>query len=232
MFLTNKYRIWYFQIIERAKFRDLPRRGTEGHHIIPRCAGGSNNPDNIARLTYREHFLVHWLLPKFTEGRLRYKMLSALWQMSRAPRQYARIAASWQYEIARIAVAEVTAARNIGNKYSVGRKWTNGQYESHRLMMLARKQTPTLESTRDKIRLARLGTTASEETKKKMSAIRTGKKHTEESKNKIGNGNKGKVRSLECRENLRNQKLGKKLSLETRQRMSASHLARKFQHQA
>jgi hypothetical protein len=39
----------------------------EGHHIIPKCLGGSGwatqyNHPNIVLLTAREHFLCHWLL--------------------------------------------------------------------------------------------------------------------------------------------------------------------------
>lgn len=32
------------------------------HHIIPQCMGGSNNPTNLTKLTYREHYLAHYLL--------------------------------------------------------------------------------------------------------------------------------------------------------------------------
>jgi hypothetical protein len=36
----------------------------EKHHIIPRCMGGTDEPENIVRLTAREHFVAHQLLVK------------------------------------------------------------------------------------------------------------------------------------------------------------------------
>ena len=37
---------------------------TENHHIIPKCVGGNNKKNNLVKLSYREHFLAHWLLCK------------------------------------------------------------------------------------------------------------------------------------------------------------------------
>jgi len=36
----------------------------EKHHIIPKCIGGTNNPENLIFLTARRHFMVHRLLTK------------------------------------------------------------------------------------------------------------------------------------------------------------------------
>ncbi len=57
----------YFQryvkfILSRPK-RDLSREdGFHIHHIVPKCVGGPNDPDNLIKLTYREHYLCHALL--------------------------------------------------------------------------------------------------------------------------------------------------------------------------
>lgn len=37
---------------------------TENHHVIPRCLGGTDEKENLVRLTAREHFLAHRLLLK------------------------------------------------------------------------------------------------------------------------------------------------------------------------
>lgn len=37
---------------------------TEVHHIVPKCLGGTNDLGNLVVLTYREHYLAHWLLTK------------------------------------------------------------------------------------------------------------------------------------------------------------------------
>ena len=72
------YQTIYDQIIDRARERNL-QGYKEKHHIIPKCLGGSNDRENLAELTAREHFIVHRLLceiyPK--NGKLAF----ALWRM-------------------------------------------------------------------------------------------------------------------------------------------------------
>jgi hypothetical protein len=48
----------------RCKANNLERESgaTETHHIIPRCRGGDNSPDNLVVLTLREHYVAHWML--------------------------------------------------------------------------------------------------------------------------------------------------------------------------
>jgi hypothetical protein len=80
MFINNKYKTWYFSIIENAKTR--PVNGyTERHHIIPRSLGGQDTIENLVSLTAREHFICHLLLSKITEGRNKDKMTAAVWGM-------------------------------------------------------------------------------------------------------------------------------------------------------
>lgn len=57
------YQKIYNQIIKRAQNRVLEGYG-ENHHILPRCLNGSDDKENIVRLTAREHFLCHWLLAR------------------------------------------------------------------------------------------------------------------------------------------------------------------------
>lgn len=57
------YQKIYDQIVERAKTREISEY-SEKHHIIPRCMGGTDDKKNLVKLTYREHFLCHWLLCK------------------------------------------------------------------------------------------------------------------------------------------------------------------------
>lgn len=57
------YQKIYDQIISRAQNRVL-EIGVyfEKHHKIPRCMGGDDSPENLVKLTAREHFICHWLL--------------------------------------------------------------------------------------------------------------------------------------------------------------------------
>jgi len=83
MYLQNKYSCWYYNIIDRAKSRDLSKDVyTEKHHIIPRSLGGNNKEANLVVLTAREHFICHLLLPKMCLGVHQSKMYGALWCMS------------------------------------------------------------------------------------------------------------------------------------------------------
>lgn len=41
---------------------------TEVHHIVPKCLGGSNDPENLTRLTAKEHFVAHRLLAKIHDS--------------------------------------------------------------------------------------------------------------------------------------------------------------------
>ena len=52
----------YNQLIERAIKRGSIEGYTELHHIKPKCLGGEDKLSNLVELTYREHFLAHWLL--------------------------------------------------------------------------------------------------------------------------------------------------------------------------
>jgi hypothetical protein len=102
--MMMKYLRWYDVIMERARTRTLDGY-SERHHILPRALGGSDDPDNLVVLTYREHFLAHWLLTKFTTGNDQRKMLHALWSMIRRSDLRIHLIAKWQYPIARRAAA-------------------------------------------------------------------------------------------------------------------------------
>lgn len=79
MYLLNKYTKCYYNIIERAKSRELPKEiYTEKHHIIPKSIGGNNSKNNLVKLTAREHFICHWLLTKMVNDDLIDKMRMAI----------------------------------------------------------------------------------------------------------------------------------------------------------
>lgn len=80
IFLINKYTKWYYNIIQNRK--NNPFFGyTEKHHIIPKSLGGSNEADNLIKLTAREHFICHLLLTKMTTDKNKQKMSYAIWRM-------------------------------------------------------------------------------------------------------------------------------------------------------
>lgn len=69
------YQKIYNQIIERAQNRQIEGY-VENHHIIPKCAGGTEEKNNMILLTAREHFICHRLLPEIypNNDKVRYAM--------------------------------------------------------------------------------------------------------------------------------------------------------------
>lgn len=102
----TKYQRWYDSIIDVAKYRIIPTCYTELHHIKPRSLGGADTPENLVRLTYREHFLVHWLLTKTCVGADLRRMQRALLAMTMQANGN-RIVSGWQFEAAKRAVRDI-----------------------------------------------------------------------------------------------------------------------------
>jgi hypothetical protein len=79
VYYNNKYTRCYYSIIEKAKSR-INEGYTEKHHIIPKsiCIDSEKKSSNIVRLTAREHYIVHLLLPKMVISKDHYhKMICA-----------------------------------------------------------------------------------------------------------------------------------------------------------
>lgn len=80
MFLDNKYTKIYYKIINRSIERKHLKERNDGfqtHHIIPRCFGGTDETNNLAVLTYKEHRVCHRLLIGMTTGANKHKMMYA-----------------------------------------------------------------------------------------------------------------------------------------------------------
>ncbi len=136
----DKYQRWYWQIIERAHGRKLDEY-RERHHVIPRALGGSDDIENLIDLTYREHFLVHWLLAKTTLGEGRNAMVAALHCMTFQREGRERIIASWQFEVAKRALKDEAIANKAVRKQIVRQKRkirrAAAQTEIHRVAEIA-----------------------------------------------------------------------------------------------
>lgn len=192
----NKYKNWHDQIITRAKQR-LLNVYFERHHIKPKSFGGKDSKGNVVKLTYREHFLIHWLLVKINRGEKKRKMWSALHFMI-AKGSKNRIINSWQYAIAQKANYEWQKNRKLSEQQIAHlRKLALGQRgkpkaNPHLIGNQHAKNMRHSDKTKEIIREANLGRKHSEEHNKKKSAgiklawkRRKGFKQTEETKNKI-----------------------------------------------
>ena len=54
----------------------------ENHHILPKSLGGNDLPNNLVKLSAREHFICHWLLTKmYSESSVEYKKMVLAFNM-------------------------------------------------------------------------------------------------------------------------------------------------------
>lgn len=63
---------------------------SECHHILPRCLGGSDDPENLIYLSYEEHFVAHKLLHEENPDN-RDLLLPLLFYNTYTPEEYAEL---------------------------------------------------------------------------------------------------------------------------------------------
>jgi hypothetical protein len=222
LFIQNKYYNWYYQIIDKARTKNYDGY-SEVHHIVPSALGGSDNPDNLVRLSFREHFLCHWILIKFVKDPIeKGKMSYALQRMTSINDVLTgkKIVASWQFEVAKRAAKDNMRGENHPN---YGKKFYNNGDKS--IQILDGEDIPEgfLPGMLPR----------SEEHRRKLSIIRRGQKHynngvkqirisaseeipegfvpgglpiSDETRRKISESNTGKKRSNETRRNMSDKK--------------------------
>lgn len=70
-FIDNKYTATYFKIIDSARQQKrIKKNGVQSHHIVPKCIGGTDDPNNLVLLTYKEHRVCHCLLIKMVDDKI------------------------------------------------------------------------------------------------------------------------------------------------------------------
>jgi len=96
--------------------------GYEVHHILPRSLGGTESFENKIKLTYRQHFICHWLLWKMFSGSDCEKMRNAFWLMANANSKRYNRTSSKVYSKLKIEFSKSRSERMRGNTFNVGRK--------------------------------------------------------------------------------------------------------------
>lgn len=112
------------QIITRAQQREAPLEHLEVHHIIPRSLGGKDVRTNLVSLTLREHFLIHKILIRLTNGIARRKMVNAFCFMAftKNNRNLQRPVSARDYEYARKICKEGMYTKERNEKISMARR--------------------------------------------------------------------------------------------------------------
>lgn len=173
----------YNSLIERAKTRILEGY-SESHHIIPKCRGGTDDENNLVKLTPEEHFLAHQLLIKmFPEDE---KLIFAAWMMC-SNNQFQQRTNNKRFGWLR-------RAFNTAQKSQVRKKRAKETKP--------RKKRTLSKEHRDKISQAGMGKIITPEQKLKMSASQKGRKFSEQSRQKMSESAKGKKLSSETRSKL------------------------------
>lgn len=170
----------YFDIIVNRLKNPLPKgEYGEKHHIYPKSCGGSNDKNNLVKLTPEEHYRCHLLLTKiFSDEPENYRKMVYAWGLmsNRDTKQSAE-----EYGALKRAYAKAVSEDRKGKS-----SWLKGKHIS--------------ETQKQQISETLKGHSVSEESKQKNREKHVGKRHTEESKQRISASLKGIKRSAEyCR---------------------------------
>jgi hypothetical protein len=187
------YQYIYQSLVDYRK-QNIPEGYKEKHHIVPKCMGGTNEKENLVKLTAREHFIAHQLLAKNYYND--YKLIHAVFRMSNS-KQYGSRKYAWVRELQSKAMSEIMignqqAKGNIPSKESKrkisktlkNKHLTKEHKENISKGQIGKKKIPHTEETKLKI---------SESLKGKISPMKD-KHHTEESKQKMSDSRLGKKR--------------------------------------
>jgi hypothetical protein len=170
-----------YQTLVSYRKSTFPLGYTEKHHIIPRCLGGTDEPDNMVVLTAREHFIVHQLLVKMypKNGKLIY----AVRMMSNMNR-YGSKKYSW--------IREMFSEKTKGKIFS----------ETHKKKLSESAKKP------EKIAISKQNLKLCNEVPRSKALVEkcalghVGLKHTDKTKAKQSESTKGKIKTKDHRENI------------------------------
>ena len=211
----------YNSLMRRAKLRSGLRGYVEKHHIKPKALFPDlkDDPENIVKLTAREHFVAHLLLAKIYGG----VMVFAANSMS-----LNRIYGSRSYEWLRVGAADFLSRSRTGSGNPMFGRKISEETTAKRLATMkeryAGKDSPLKgrklsDEHRKKLRFAHA----------EKGSFWSGRSHSDMSKKKISDAkkgvpspNKGKKSSLETRQKISDSLKGRTVSDDVRSRISAS----------
>ena len=150
------YKKQYNLLIEKAQNQNRKKYVGyyyEDHHITPKWLNGSDDKDNRVLLTYREHFVAHWLLTKFANRKD--KAVYAFWRMCNSDEFGLREMTSRQYETAKKKIIELLRNREFSK-------------EHREKIGMAHKGRVMSKETREKMSNAHSGKTLSDDHKRKI----------------------------------------------------------------
>jgi hypothetical protein len=190
----------YERLIGRARGRILGGY-SESHHVLPKCMGGGDEPENLVDLTAEEHFVAHQLLVKMhpENGRLAFALIALC--MDRDGVRLNNKLFGWMRRRASKARSEATLGK-------ARPAWIMEK------MRIANKGRPLTPEHRAKVSAALRGKPKSREHVAKVSAALKGRHDI---------GMFGRKHSPETRAKMRAKALGRKHTAETKTKFAASY---------
>ena len=227
------YKKVYDALMEKRRSNPVPNdEYGERHHIVHRSEGGTDDAENLVRLTAREHYIAHLLLAKIYND---FKMICALHMMRTMKNETTKRefkVNSRLYNSLKIRRSKMMSERMKGHPVSEKTRllaaermrrinkgktpWNKGKSQSDevkaklRKANLGKKRSP--ESI-EKFRKSMMGHAVSDETRRKLSEIHKGRIMSDDARRKMSLSHKGKTPPNK----------GKKASLEVRRKLSEAH---------
>lgn len=192
------YQKHYDLLIAKSKNR-LIEGYTEKHHIIPKCFGGTDDKENIAILTAREHFIAHILLYKIqTSKRKKNQMLKACIMFKSRD---GSIKNSKLYEAARVESGRIQSLLFSGKNhpmYGVSRYGVDNPFYGKTHTEETRQQLSKISKNKVVVRDLTTGeilkvTKEEFDNNQNFVGLTSGHKLTEEHKHRCGNSARGKI---------------------------------------
>lgn len=212
IFIDNKYTKIYFAIIDNAKKQSRTKSKDsyfENHHIYPKSLGGKNTKDNLVLLSYREHYICHWLLVKMCINDIHtIKMKKAFFRMVTANDQQQRQFSSHLYEIAKKYSKEAQYDRWKNDEYRIKQKNAASTEEYKNVKSQKAKNNWLDEDYRKRVITTLAKTNDMPEIKKKRSDVQKKTQNRPDVKEKNSQGVKDYWKKSELREHhIRNMKI-------------------------
>lgn len=128
----------YREFIADRRRREISLELFETHHVLPRALGGTNEPDNLIRLSLSDHLFAHFLLARIHGGAMAVALVNMLrFKRYRGKRSRANYAS-----------LKEAARRYLSEKF-MGREVTEKAREKMRQGQLRRCSDPKSRAERD-----------------------------------------------------------------------------------
>jgi hypothetical protein len=200
------YAAHYERLISRARGRTITGY-RERHHVLPRCMGGTDDPQNIVELTGEEHYVAHQLLVKMYPGNRRLTHAANLMSRASGNKSY-----GWIRRLHAKAISE--ALRGKERPEQRGRVFT----AEHRVKLsAARKKRIYTPELRANLSASLKGKMRSEQHRTNHAEALRGFKHSEEMRAKVSASLIGNTRAAGC-----THWIGRKHSEEAKAKISAA----------